>query len=45
MGCDVVLPYGAPVDEIRALFDARDARFSRFQASSELNRVNAYPWA
>jgi thiamine biosynthesis lipoprotein len=43
MGCDVVLPYGAPLDEIRALFDARDLRFSRFQASSELNSVNATP--
>jgi thiamine biosynthesis lipoprotein len=43
MGCEVVLPYGSPLDEIRALFDARDARFSRFQASSELNSVNTSP--
>lgn len=43
MGCEVVLPYGAPLDEIRALFDAREARFSRFQPASELNRVNATP--
>lgn len=43
MGCTVAVPYGAPLDEIRALFDARDARFSRFQPGSELNRVNAAP--
>jgi thiamine biosynthesis lipoprotein len=43
MGCDVALPYGMPLDEVRALFDARDARFSRFKASSEINRVNALP--
>jgi thiamine biosynthesis lipoprotein len=43
MGCEVVLPYGSPLDEIRALFDARDARFSRFQVSSELNSVNTSP--
>jgi thiamine biosynthesis lipoprotein len=43
MGCDVVLPYGSPLAEIFALFDARDRRFSRFQPSSELNRVNAAP--
>lgn len=43
MGCDVQLPYGAPVDEVRALFDERDARFSRFNDSSELNALNASP--
>jgi len=43
MGCDVVVPFGAPLDEIRALFEARDARFSRFISSSELNRLNASP--
>jgi len=43
MGCEVVLPHGAPADEVRALFEARDTRFSRFQPSSELNRVNASP--
>jgi FAD:protein FMN transferase len=43
MGCDVLLPFGAAVDPIRALFDERDARFSRFQPSSELNRVNGMP--
>jgi FAD:protein FMN transferase len=43
MGCDVAVPFGAPLDEVRALFAARDARFSRFQPSSELNRVNAAP--
>jgi thiamine biosynthesis lipoprotein len=43
MGCDVELPHGAPQDDVRALFDARDRRFSRFHDSSELNRVNASP--
>jgi len=43
MGCDVVCSDGARVDEVRALFDARDRRFSRFLPSSELNRVNAAP--
>src|SRR5258707_2465047 len=43
MGTDVLLPDGAPLDDVRALFDARDRRFSRFQDSSELNRVNASP--
>jgi FAD:protein FMN transferase len=43
MGCEVVVPFGSPAAAIRALFDARDARFSRFQPSSELNRVNAAP--
>jgi FAD:protein FMN transferase len=40
MGCDVVLPDGVPLDGVRALFEARDRRFSRFIPSSELNRVN-----
>lgn len=43
MGCDVRLPYGAAVDAVRDLFDARDARFSRFKDSSELNGLNAGP--
>jgi thiamine biosynthesis lipoprotein len=43
MGCDVLLPDGVPSDEVQALFDARDRRFSRFHESSELNRVNANP--
>jgi FAD:protein FMN transferase len=43
MGCDVTLPFGVSVDEVRELFDGRDARFSRFQPSSEINRVNAAP--
>src|SRR5262245_40018205 len=43
MGCDVGLPADAPVDEVRALFEARDRRFSRFIPSSEINRVNATP--
>jgi thiamine biosynthesis lipoprotein len=43
MGCEVVVSSGAPLDDVRALFDARDARFSRFQPCSELNRVNAAP--
>lgn len=44
MGTDVVLPDGAPLDEVHALFDERDARFSRFIPSSELNHVNASPF-
>jgi len=43
MGCQVTVPYAAPVGEIRALFDLRDGRFSRFREGSELNRVNAAP--
>jgi thiamine biosynthesis lipoprotein len=43
MGCDVLLPDGAALDGVQALFDARDRRFSRFQDSSELNSVNANP--
>jgi FAD:protein FMN transferase len=43
MGCDVALSYDVPLEPGRALFAARDARFSRFQASSELNRVNERP--
>jgi FAD:protein FMN transferase len=43
MGCEVLVTDGAPLDEVRALFDERDRRFSRFQVSSELNRVNAMP--
>jgi FAD:protein FMN transferase len=43
MGCDVLLSDGAPRNDVRALFDARERRFSRFHDSSELNRVNASP--
>jgi thiamine biosynthesis lipoprotein len=43
MGCEVALPFGAPVEQVRALFDERDRRFSRFNPSSELNRVNGSP--
>jgi thiamine biosynthesis lipoprotein len=43
MGCDVLVPDGTPLDGVRGLFEARDRRFSRFQDSSELNRVNASP--
>jgi thiamine biosynthesis lipoprotein len=43
MGCEVTLPFGVPVDGVRELFADRDARFSRFQPASELNRVNAAP--
>lgn len=42
MGCEVVVG-GVTADELRrieALFHHRDAVFSRFRASSELNRVN-----
>jgi len=43
MGCEVVVE-GATVAElarVRALFEQRDAVFSRFRAGSELNAVNA----
>jgi thiamine biosynthesis lipoprotein len=43
MGCEIVVPFGAPVDEVRRLFDERDLRFSRFHRTSELSRVNAVP--
>jgi len=43
MGCEVALPYGVPAGLVRALFEERDARFSRFRPSSELSRVNALP--
>jgi FAD:protein FMN transferase len=43
MGCEVVLADDVPVAAIRALFDARDRRFSRFLPSSEISRVNAMP--
>lgn len=43
MGCEVVLPFGAPVQEVKRLFSARDTRFSRFNPSSEINRVNVSP--
>src|SRR2546421_3270896 len=43
MGCDVVLPDGAPLTDVVALFQQRDRRFSRFLPSSELNRVNTVP--
>jgi FAD:protein FMN transferase len=43
MGCEIELPVGAPLDAVRALFDERELRFSRFHDSSELNRVNASP--
>ena len=43
MGCEVVVPFGTPLPEVRRLFVERDTRFSRFHATSELNRVNAVP--
>jgi thiamine biosynthesis lipoprotein len=43
MGVDVVLTDGMRLDDVRALFDERDQRFSRFLTSSELSRVNALP--
>jgi thiamine biosynthesis lipoprotein len=43
MGCEVTAADGAPLDRLRALFDERDRRFSRFVPTSELNRVNAAP--
>jgi thiamine biosynthesis lipoprotein len=47
MGCDVVVE-GASAGElerVEALFEERDAVFSRFRPDSELNRVNAAPAA
>jgi thiamine biosynthesis lipoprotein len=44
MGCDVRLSDGAPLAQVRALFDERDRRFSRFHRGSELNSVNAIPF-
>jgi thiamine biosynthesis lipoprotein len=44
MGCDVVVSSRSGFAEVRALFDARDTRFSRFHDHSELNRVNATPF-
>jgi FAD:protein FMN transferase len=43
MGCEVVLPSRSRSGKVRALFDARERRFSRFLTSSEINRVNAVP--
>ena len=43
MGCEVVLPDGVAVDGVRALFDERDRRFSRFLENSELSLINATP--
>lgn len=43
MGCDVRLSPGGRPEAVRALFEDRDRRFSRFQKGSELNRVNAIP--
>jgi len=43
MGCEIVVE-GATAEEaarVRALFEDRDAVFSRFRPDSELNRVNA----
>lgn len=43
MGCAVAVSGGAAVAAVRRLFEERDKRFSRFNPSSELNRVNALP--
>jgi thiamine biosynthesis lipoprotein len=43
MGCEIVLSDGADVDDVRALFEARDRRFSRFSEDSELSLINATP--
>ena len=43
MGCEVVVSDRAPADSVRALFDDRDRRFSRFIENSELSSVNATP--
>jgi hypothetical protein len=43
MGCEIVVAGAgtAQYEAIVRLFEARDARFSRFRPGSELNRVNA----
>jgi FAD:protein FMN transferase len=43
MGCEIVVEGADPVElaRVRALFDQRDAVFSRFRPESELNAVNA----
>jgi FAD:protein FMN transferase len=41
MGCEIVV--SCESDAVRALFEERDRRFSRFIPSSELNRVNVTP--
>jgi thiamine biosynthesis lipoprotein len=43
MGCDVQIVPGAALDPVRALFEERDRRFSRFLPSSELSSLNATP--
>jgi FAD:protein FMN transferase len=43
MGCTVELPDGAPDTALRALFEEREARFSRFRPDSELSRLNQAP--
>jgi thiamine biosynthesis lipoprotein len=43
MGCTVEVSDDASIDAVRLLFAARDRRFSRFLASSELSRVNSVP--
>ena len=43
MGCEVVVEGASAreLERVEALFEERDAAFSRFRAGSELNRVNA----
>ena len=43
MGCTVELPDVAPDADVRALFEERDGRFSRFRPDSELSRLNRVP--
>ena len=43
MGCEIVLSDGAALDGVRALFEQRDRRFSRFLEDSELSSLNATP--
>ena len=45
MGCEVVVGGARPAElhVVRALFERRDAVFSRFRADSEIVRVNACP--
>jgi FAD:protein FMN transferase len=43
MGCDVEVAPEIPLEAVRALFEERDLRFSRFLSTSELTCVNATP--
>ncbi len=43
MGCAIEVSPGTPDADVRALFDERNRRFSRFRPDSELSRLNRTP--